>query len=74
MRCKFVCIKTGETRGWSGGPAKLYSAEFEPVLQGSPENDAFYAATPFGKFEVGVVAGHHFEVGKAYFIDINSAE
>ena len=72
-RCKFECQSVKKYKGWGGHPF-LHEAEFGAVMDGSPENKTFFAATPSGKLHVGTVVPDIFEVGKAYYIDITPAD
>lgn len=69
-RCKMRCIRTGQRPGWRNPGEKIHDAEFSAVTDGSSENAEFFAATPAGKLELGVLNEQHFEVGKEYYIDI----
>jgi hypothetical protein len=60
-------------KGWGGNPF-LHDAEFIPVVSGSEENKAFFAATPQGKLNVATVVPDVFVVGKCYFLDISPVE
>jgi hypothetical protein len=71
-RCKFECVAIKKFKGWSGH-AFLYEAEFNAVMDNSPENKAFFAATPSGKLHVSTVVPDIFEVGKNYYLDISEA-
>lgn len=48
-----------------------------PVVGGSQENEAFYAATPTGEIVMGVVSeasARAFDLEKAYYVDFTPAE
>lgn len=48
-----------------------------PVVGGSPENDRFFDATPWGSIELGVVnqdALGQFEAGREYYVDFSPAD
>ena len=49
-------------------------AKFSAVTDGSQEAEEFFAATPYGELELGVMNAQHFEVGKDYYIDITPVE
>ncbi len=76
VRCKYVCQQITTRRHWDSrkNGEKLYVANFTPVMDGSPENAAFYEATPAGSLEVGTIKLMPFEVGKSYFLDITPAD
>ncbi len=73
VRCKFRCTEIAEREGWSGGPRVLYHAKFLPVGSGSPENEAFFAATPAGGLELATITTMPFKVGEEYYLDISHA-
>lgn len=57
-------------------PYEVQTLRFNPVVDGSPENKAFYAATPTGSIELGTVnadAVKQFELSKEYYIDFTPA-
>lgn len=76
VRAKFKVVSITATEGYSGkGPMK--SVKLHPVTYGSDENEKFYAATPCGQIEIGILsedAAKQFEVGKQYFVDFSAAE
>lgn len=59
-------------------PQEQQVIRLQPVYDdGNPENKAFYAATPSGSIELGVVtaeAGSHFELEQSYYVDFTKAE
>lgn len=70
VRSKFRCSRKEQTEGG-------YTVEFEPVTNGSPENEEFFKWTPWGKLEIGTVnakAGQAFDVGKEYYVDLTPAD
>lgn len=71
-RAKFKCTSVTKQVGWAAHPF-LWSATFTPVAGGSPENDAFYAASPAGQIALSTVAADHFEVGVEYYVDFTPA-
>lgn len=77
VRCKFTCQSVTRRRHYSQTKRAekqfLYEAEFSAVYDGSPENEAFYDATPSGSLKIGTYKEDIFEVGKDYFIDISEA-
>ena len=70
-RCKFACVSKREYVGWTG--KLLYEYEFSAVTGESPENKAFFEATPQGSLKVSTVKVDSFEVGKTYFLDLEAA-
>lgn len=73
VRCKFRCDEVTKQKGWSTGSPFLYSAKFSAVHDGSPENKAFWEATPAGSLSVSTVKADVFEVGKEYYIDLTDS-
>lgn len=72
-RAKFTCIdKTHSTSDPSHGEVSLRA-----VHAGSPENESFFNATPFGSISLGILnpdAFAQFEPGKDYYVDFTPAE
>ncbi len=65
-RAKFRCDQNE-----AGGTVKL-----NPVVGGSPENDSFYDATPWGTIELGIPSDatrQLFTVGAEYYVDFTPA-
>lgn len=52
----------------------LYIYEFYPVTSSSPENDQFFASTPYGSIRIGAVRDNLYQVGKYYYFDSAKAE
>ncbi len=73
VRCKFICLKKTESKGWTGSQPIHYGYEFGAVTDGSEENKAFFAATPVGEFKVATVTRDLFEVGQEVYLDITPA-
>jgi hypothetical protein len=75
VRAKFRCEEKSET---GIQPCHVTSKlVLRPVVNGSDENEWFYAATPGGQIDLQVVnpaAAKQFEVGKTYYIDFTPAE
>jgi hypothetical protein len=86
-RTKFVCNSVTESVGSAQNPE---TKQWEPALQktislspvygnGDPkhENSKFWAATPSGRLELGVInlaAAAIFVPGKEYYVDITPSE
>lgn len=69
VRAKFKCTQKSED-------SFAHSVILTPVVGGSPENDAFYKATPGGDIKLTTVsksASDSFEVGKEYYVDFAEA-
>ena len=60
-RCKFKCNKIVKTLHCT---ETLYTAEFNAVHGGSPENEEFFKWTPNGSLSVGVYTDDRFEVDR----------
>lgn len=76
-RCKFRCESVTKvehhTRDELGKVTKekfLYRAKFSVVYGDSPENKAFFDATPSGTLEIGVYTEDKFVPGREYYLDI----
>lgn len=72
VRAKFKCFEKSEPNSDGNSTVKL-----EAVTSGSPENDAFFRNTPWGRLEFGTVnkaAADQIEVGKEYFVDLSPAQ
>ncbi len=75
VRAKFVVQSITRQKGWSGN-AEVQTIKLNPVSSGSEEDKKFFAATPSGTVELGVVnpdAGNYFELGQAYYLDFTKA-
>lgn len=76
IRAKFkVASKVKESWKASDG-TDVFTVALYPVVGGSSENDAFYAATPGGQLQLSVVredTADMFDVGDEYFIDLTPA-
>lgn len=69
-RCKFKCQSVTKRLGYvTGGPQFAYDAEFQAVYGDSPENKAFFAATPSGSIKVATVKDDQFVPGHEYYVD-----
>lgn len=75
-RCKYQCQSVLKQKAWNAkeGQPYLFLAKFSAVMDNSPENKAFFEATPTGSLEIGMYKQDQFEVGKCYFIDVSLAE
>lgn len=72
-RCKFRCTSVEKLEAWPKEKGCVYKAKFTAVYDGSPENKAFFDATPTGNLEIGTYKQDVFEVGKEYFVDLTIA-
>lgn len=76
VRAKFKVTSTTQRKHWDSQKGHIHEIQLEPVVSGSPENDAFYAATPHGSISLQTLnhaAGSQFELGGEYYIDFTSA-
>jgi hypothetical protein len=61
---------------WQAGKPHIGTAELTPVTGNSPENSAFYEATPSGSIKVGTInkaALDHFVIGREFYVDFTPA-
>jgi len=76
VRCKFRCnektqfLSNEKKPDGTWGPCLRYRFKFSAVCDDSPENKAFFDATPNGSLELATVKADIFEVGKEYFLDL----
>ena len=66
VRAKFRCDENDP-----GGSIRL-----NPVVGGSPENESFYDATPWGSIELGIpspTTRGMFRLGQEYYVDFTPA-
>ncbi|WP_205980653.1 hypothetical protein [Paraburkholderia sp. Ac-20340] len=76
VRAKFKVTSTSQREHWDSQKGHIHEIELSPVVNGSPENDAFYAATPGGVMKLQTVnheAGVQFELGGEYYVDFTKA-
>lgn len=76
MRAKFRLVSVTETKHWQQGRPNLKTLKLQPVSGGSPENEAFYAATPGGHIELATVnadAVAEMQLGADYYVDFTPA-
>lgn len=80
IRCKMECYETTQRMGGGNDPVTgewvqrpLYGAKLQVVCDGSPENKAFFASTPTGRFEVESVNPDFFKPGVTYYVDFTAA-
>lgn len=77
VRAKFKVKSITLTPGWREGEGCLSQIILEPVISGSAENKAFFAATPLGKIEISTVnekAAEEFNPGDDYYVDFTKAD
>jgi hypothetical protein len=77
VRAKFVVNSIERKKHWDRTKGEeTQTIKLTPVVGGSEENKAFYAATPGGHIELCTLnedAGKQFELGKEYYIDFTPA-
>ncbi len=71
VRCKFTCVEVRKFLGYDR--RMLFAAKFNPVMANSPENKAFYDATPSGSLDLATYQEDLFTVGQEYYLDITEA-
>lgn len=77
VRAKFKVDSITRTKPWDASKGDLHTVKLTPVVSGSKENEAFYAATPCGSIDLSTVnqaAAKRFELGKEYFVDFTPAD
>ena len=70
--CKFHCDRVEHLADTGSAQIHLHA-----VYEGSPENDAFFEATPGGDISLGVVnpeGAKVFEAGQDYYVTFEKAE
>jgi len=82
IRCKFRLIEWKNSEGSKRVDGKYVpciktSVVFIPVAGGSPENEAFWEATPSGRIELGIVnpgAIEELKIMKEYYVDFTEVK
>lgn len=75
VRAKFY-VYSKQVVEYAGGSAPQTQIKLKPVTSGSPENEAFFKATPGGSIDLNIVneeAAKQLEVGKTYYVDFTQA-
>jgi len=75
VRAKFKVTEIADVN-WGEQWPGVKNIVLAPVIDGSEENKAFYAATPGGFINLGVVnqaAAAQFEVGQEFYVDFTPA-
>ena len=75
VRAKFKVHSITRQAGW-GGAKECNTIKLGPVTSGSDENKSFYASTPSGSIEIGVVhkeVSDRFEIGQEFYVDFTPA-
>lgn len=68
---KFTCKSITRRQHWDRKKGETQTISLEPVTSGSPENEAFYEATPSGSIileTLNAEAGNYFQLGRNYYI------
>lgn len=77
VRAKFKVTKIEDANWKANDGGDVRTVRLWPVCDGSPENKAFFAATPGGEIALGCAnlkAVEQFEEGKEYYVDFTPAE
>jgi hypothetical protein len=72
-RCKFTCQSVTKRAAWNKPGEFVHEAEFSAVHEDSPENKAFFDATPSGTLRIGTYKPDIFTPGKQYYLDVSEA-
>ena len=70
------CGNYYDTKEGSSSTRNVVTVVMSPVVSGSDENKEFFANTPSGKIEIGVLRqelADLFEIGKEYYVDFSQA-
>jgi hypothetical protein len=76
VRAKFKVTSITRREHWDKSKGEIQSVELMPVTGGSPENAAFYAATPGGTIKLDTInaeAGNQFGLGQEFYVDFTPA-
>lgn len=76
VRAKFAVQSITQSKGWDVKNPTIYTVRLAPVTGNTPENAAFYAATPTGSIDLGVISadvGGQFAIGQEFFVDFTPA-
>lgn len=77
VRAKFKVQSITRHQGWDGSKmVEQSTVRLVPVTSGSDENKAFYAATPSGQIELGVISADtaaKFPIGGEMYADFTPA-
>ena len=76
VRAKFAVQSISIKKHWEKDKGPISTITLTPVTSGSVENTQFYAATPCGHIELGMVnneAALAFELGAEYYVDFTKA-
>lgn len=75
VRAKFVVCSISRSQYYRNH-GEMQTIKLTPVTDGSDEDKRFYASTPTGSIELGVLnkeAGDRFELGATYYVDFTKA-
>jgi hypothetical protein len=76
VRAKFVVQSITRSKGWNPGISEVQTIKLTPVTSGSEENKSFFAATPSGQIELGIVnadAVKEFDLGAEMYVEFTPA-
>lgn len=77
VRCKFVVQSVTRRKNWDKSKGDLFDVKLSPVTSGSPENAAFYAATPGGSIDFSTInesAANALPLGGEVYVDFTPVE
>lgn len=77
VRAKFKVTAITTTAHWQKDKGHIGTVKLQPVTSGSPENAAFYEATPCGEILLGTInkeALAQFEIGREFYVDFTPAD
>lgn len=72
VRAKFRVESITERKHWDRAKPNIKDVKLIPVMDDSPENKTFYAATPSGEIVLGcanAAAAAQFIVGQEFYVD-----
>lgn len=76
VRAKFKVQSVTMTAHWQKDKGHLGTVKLHPVTGDSPENKAFYEATPGGSIDIGTInkeALELFQIGREFYVDFTPA-
>jgi hypothetical protein len=77
VRAKFKVQSITTQAHWDKNKGHIGTVKLQPVTGDSPENKAFYEATPCGAIELGTInrdALAQFPIGREFYVDFTPAE
>lgn len=77
VRAKFKVTRLSQSEHWDKTKGAIHSVHLTPVVSGSAENAAFYAATPGGEIKLDTIsdaAAAQFTLGAEVYVDFTPAD